>query len=113
MATDSEKRIMRDIQLAATKVGARLWRNNVGLFLTQYFSPIRCGLCTGSSDLIGIMPDGRFLAVEVKTMKGDASKKQLAFIRSIRDLRGVAFIARSVEDFNVRFELERLGKKCR
>ena len=108
-----ETSIMREIQLEATKLGARLWRNNVGLFFTSYGAPTKCGLCTGSSDLIGITRDGRFLAVEVKTARGAASRYQLEFIAMVRGMGGVAFVARSAEDFRTKLELHRLSAKCR
>lgn len=56
------------------------------------------GLCVGSSDIIGIAPDGRFLAIEVKTPKGRPTTEQLRFIEAVKAAGGIAGIARSVED---------------
>tara|TARA_Y100001973_G_scaffold105035_2_gene176730 strand:- start:2839 stop:3162 length:324 start_codon:yes stop_codon:yes gene_type:complete len=56
------------------------------------------GLCVGSSDIIGITPEGRFLAVEVKTAKGKPTKEQLNFIEQVRKAGGIAGIARSPQD---------------
>jgi hypothetical protein len=58
----------------------------------------------GISDILGILPQGKLLAIEVKTRKGKASPNQQAFIEIIKNRGGVAFIARSVDD--VRGELE-------
>lgn len=51
----------------------------------------------GMSDIIGILPNGRYLAIEVKSKTGRPSEHQLKFITTINASKGVAFIARSVE----------------
>jgi len=72
------------------------WRNNTGAIrLDKRF--IRFG-AVGSSDILGIMSDGRFLAIEVKSAKGRLTKYQKAFLDGIRDAGGVALVARSVDD---------------
>jgi hypothetical protein len=71
--------------------------------------PLRAGLCKGSSDIIAIKPVlitpemvgqtiGQFIAVEVKTLTGKATKDQLNFNKQINDKGGIALIARDVED---------------
>ena len=54
----------------------------------------------GTSDIIGILPNGVFLAIEVKrnNPKTYASKEQKEFIQNINDRFGVAFVARSIQD---------------
>jgi len=52
----------------------------------------------GVADIIGVLPDGRFLAIEVKSKTGKASPEQIEFIKKINFMGGKAFIARSVED---------------
>lgn len=49
----------------------------------------------GVSDILGILKDGRFLAIECKSAKGKASLHQKAFIDSINNNKGLAFIATS------------------
>ena len=61
----------------------------------------------GSSDVIGCLPDGRFLGVECKAAGGRLSAPQADFLASIRDRGGVAFVAYGIED--VERELERAG----
>jgi len=56
---------------------------------------LRAGLGSGSSDLIGFLIDGRFLAIEVKTEKGIESAKQIEFRERVNKAGGVAFVARS------------------
>lgn len=52
----------------------------------------------GVSDILGILPDGRFLAIEVKSKVGRLSPDQKAFIEDIVARDGIAFVARSIED---------------
>ena len=52
----------------------------------------------GVCDILGILPDGRFLGIEVKTQKGVPSENQLNFIKQIIANNGVAFIARSIDE---------------
>jgi len=71
--------------------------------------PLRAGLCTGSSDLIGwtrktITPEmvgtdvAIFTAIEVKAKRGRTSKEQLAFISALKNAGGIAGIAKSGDD---------------
>lgn len=61
----------------------------------------------GTSDVLGILPDGRFLAIEVKTKKTKtrASEAQLSFIDNINKNGGVAFVA-----WDLDIVIERLGE---
>ena len=67
------------------------WRNNSGKKGKYTF-----GL-KGSSDIIGILPNGRFLAIEVKYGKNKPSEDQVAFIKNINDNGGLAFVAYDLE----------------
>ena len=49
----------------------------------------------GSADILGVLPDGRFLAVECKSPTGRLTPEQSAFLERIRGLGGVAIVARS------------------
>ncbi len=98
MKTRSEANILNDIMIALSKAGATVWRNNVGALQDKTGRLVRYGLCKGSSDLIGICPDGRFLAVEVKTNTGQVRPEQVLFIDAVRSKGGRAGVARSVED---------------
>ena len=51
----------------------------------------------GCSDIIGMLKDGRFLAVEVKSATGRATEAQEAFLSQVATYSGVAGIVRSVE----------------
>ncbi len=110
--TQSETTLQRHIQLALSAAGCTVWRNetaqawlgrNVGanrrgeVRLTGA-RQIRCGLCVGSSDLVGIAPDGRFLAVEVKRPQGRVTAEQRRFVDAVIAAGGIAGIARSVDE---------------
>lgn len=94
----SEANILNDCMIALSKSGARVWRNNVGVLKDKTGRPVKFGLCKGSSDIIGICPDGKFLAVECKTEKGRATDNQLRFIEMVRQIGGRAGIARCADD---------------
>ena len=90
-----EQDIQRLIMLTLSEAGCLIFRNNVGVLKNAAGIPIRFGLAVGSSDLIGIAPGGRFLAVEIKTPTGKATPEQLRFIEAVRARGGIAGIARS------------------
>lgn len=52
----------------------------------------------GKSDILGILKDGRFLAIEVKAKDGHVSDDQNYFIEMINKNGGLGFIAYDVQD---------------
>jgi VRR-NUC domain len=107
----SEKNLQSQILLALSEAGCTVWRQNTGLawvgdaiqlangdVLLKNPRRLHVGLCKGSSDIVGIHPDGRFLAPEVKTPIGRATKEQLNFIRMVNEKGGVAGVVRSVDE---------------
>jgi hypothetical protein len=52
----------------------------------------------GVADILGILKDGRFLAIEVKSPTGKVPPHQQLFLDEISGRGGVAFVARSVEE---------------
>lgn len=110
---NSETKLMHQIQVRASYLGYRLFRNNVGLawvgravpirgvthVLLRYARRIRMGFCPGSSDLIGWKPRiitqemvgsviAQFVAREVKTETGRPAKAQVAFIDMVNAAGG-------------------------
>lgn len=108
-----ETKIQNQILLALSEHGCVVWRNATSYCWTgrvihkdgstvtlDSSHPINAGLCVGSSDIIGILPDGRFLAIEVKRPKkgSNAEAEQLRFIEAVNNAGGVAGIARSPQE---------------
>jgi hypothetical protein len=52
----------------------------------------------GVSDIIGVLPGGRFLAVECKAPGGRLSENQIEFLNDIERMGGLAVVAKSVDD---------------
>ena len=52
----------------------------------------------GMSDVLGMLRDGRFLAVEVKRPSGRVTEEQKAFLDNVAEHGGIGFVARSVTD---------------
>ena len=52
----------------------------------------------GCSDVLGMLRDGRFLAVECKSPTGRLRPEQAAFLERIRAAGGVGFMARDCRD---------------
>ncbi len=103
--------LLEDVQAVLDALRAhprvlRAERMNVGAFVVKrtdrlgqvHRSYVRCGF-GGLSDIIGLLRDGRFLAVEAKRSKGGVvSPEQREFLASVAECGGVAFIARSAAD---------------
>jgi len=94
----NETEIMRRIMMHMSALGHRVFRNNVGLYYTKNGFPVKCGLCTGSGDLIGFTRSGRFLSIEVKTESGRLEPDQHAWISLITKMGGIAICARSEKE---------------
>jgi len=95
----SEANLMRDIQVALSAAGHRVFRNNIGLCQTTEGTYIRYGVCNpGGSDLIGWTKDGKFLAVEVKYGRGRLTQHQENFLSAVSSAGGVGICARSIDD---------------
>lgn len=108
---NKETKIQRLIMLALSEANCMVFRNETGQFWTGKIlhkagdqvtlgnaRPIPCGLCVGSSDLIGLTSKGQFFAIEVKTSTGRPTKQQLTFISAIKEKGGLAGIARTTEE---------------
>lgn len=52
----------------------------------------------GVSDILGILPGGRFLAIEVKRPSGVVSEHQQTFLNAVNQAGGAGFVARSLQD---------------
>lgn len=104
----NEKKIQTKIQTELSKLGCRMFRNQVGVYKLPDGRVISSGLCKGASDLIGITPYvvkaddigrvvGVFTAIEVKTKNGKVRAMQEKFVNFVRSIGGIGLIARDCE----------------
>ncbi len=81
---------------------AQVWRQNSGTFQERNRDGsvryIRANTQRGMSDIMGILKDGRTLAIEVKSRTGRMRPGQEEFLQTIRQAGGVAGVCRSVDD---------------
>lgn len=104
-----EGHLQREIQIAASQAGHRLFRVNtavawVGEVVARTVTtitlrnprPLHAGLVQGGSDLIGWTRTGLFAAIEVKVHPRKATTEQLAFIKAVQAAGGRACLAYSV-----------------
>lgn len=94
-----ESNIQKLVMLALSESGCLIFRNNCGVLKNDAGIPIRFGVGSpGGSDLVGIAPNGKFLAVEMKTRTGRIRPEQQRFIDAVNRAGGIAGVCRSVED---------------
>jgi hypothetical protein len=110
----TETQIVRSIldYLAVRNIFA--WRQNTGAGKftgkdgAEHY--VKFGL-KGQPDITGILPDGRRLDIECKSVTGRLSPEQAHFIAALKNNGGCAFVARSVDD--VVSELDKILKESR
>ena len=99
----SETAIVRQIIEYLNLQGYVCKRNNAGMiFMNNPSNPrkkhaIKVGE-PGFPDIEGIMKDGKYFGIEVKTEKGVATETQQATGDRIMATKGIWFVARSLED---------------
>jgi hypothetical protein len=85
--------------------GHYIWRNNTGVVCSQYTR--KDGVCKkrlwragkrGSSDIIGVAENGKFIAIECKIGRSKATEEQSQFIKDIQIHNGIGIIAYSLDD---------------
>lgn len=103
MATDAnilgpEQAIQRAILEYLNWQHIKAWKNNTAGIYVKACNTYIPSHAPGVSDILGVPPGGRFLAIEVKAPKGRASPYQLQFIDEVNQQGGLAFVAHSVEE---------------
>jgi hypothetical protein len=93
---DRESTVLRECLHYLHNQGIFAWRNNTGT-VWMGGQPVSFGY-PGSSDIVGILPGGKFLAVECKSATGKQSDKQKAFQEKVTAAGGLYLLVRSVED---------------
>jgi hypothetical protein len=111
---ESEREIKHAIRVTLGRYpDVVLWENVVGVAQLTSGHTRRVGLCRGSADLIGVGPGGRFLAIEVKALRGRVSADQATFLRLVSALGGLAVVARSPADAVAAVNVARLTDPAR
>jgi hypothetical protein len=93
-----EQAIQRAILELLRWRGIFCWKNNNSGIYVKARNTYIPSHAVGVSDILGVLPDGRILCVEVKTATGRLSEPQKLFLDSINERGGLAFVARSIED---------------
>ena len=91
-----ETKIQSEIMLELSKYGIPI-RQQSGIFYTKYGAKIKIG-SNGMSDILFIKNNGTPYWLEVKTLKGKATKEQLKFLEIMKQNNVKGGIVRSVED---------------
>lgn len=82
-----EKDVTKAIREYLTAKRIFHWKNWAGLGSTK-----------GVPDILGVLPGGRALMIEIKRPNGKVSDAQANFVSNARDMGALAFFAWSVED---------------
>ena len=96
MGLDGETNLVAEAMLALSSAGCMIWRQNTGR-LMSHGRLVSFGL-VGSGDIIGMMPDGRFLSAEAKVGNRKPSPAQYAFASAVAKHNGLAVWFRSVPE---------------
>jgi len=109
-----EQQIQKDILNALNRLGYYVFKiNNVGIKKPDghYIPAGRRGV----SDILGLAPDGKFVAIEVKTpeRRNNISIHQQDFLDRIREHGGIAFVACSaieaINNINRYYAIKKMG----
>lgn len=74
--------------------------NTTGVFdpVRQVFRPLSGFSLKGVADILGLLPNGKFIAIEVKTATGRQSMEQKMFEQAVIKNNGIYILARDVDD---------------
>lgn len=101
-----ENEVLKKCLDVLKSMGIFHWRQNTGSFRTQNGGFFRSSM-PGVSDILGIMPDGRFLAVECKREHGGVvSDAQKSFLDAIKKNHGVAIVCSDARYLRVMLKME-------
>ena len=83
-------------------VGCFVWKQNQGGMKTENRF-IKFAHVDGISDIIGISPSGRFIAVECKQPGKKPTAKQQGFLDVIKDLKGFAAVVHGLDELEAAY----------
>ena len=98
-----EATLKREVLVELSAAGVLAWNHPTGR--ARAFASCDCPIrqvisfgLEGSSDLVGILPGGRFLGVETKSPKGRLREQQGVFRARVEQLGGLYLLVRDLED---------------
>ena len=98
----TEKEIENSILAYLQTQKGFFWKNqSVGVWdnvRKTYRKPNNRFHIIGTADVLGCLPGGKFIALEVKTKRGRATQNQKDFLQRISVLGGKAAIVKSIDD---------------
>ena len=100
-----EGRILTDCLRYLKVRGIYHWRNSTGAVQIRPGQWYRFGK-VGSSDILGVLPDGKILAVEVKAKRGRLTPEQREFLETVRGLGGFAVCVKSWKELDLTLRRE-------
>lgn len=92
-----ETALVAEALIALSAAGCMVWRHSTGKMQNRRGQWVSFGL-VGSGDIIGVMPDGRFLSAEAKVGYRKPTPQQSAFAQAAGKRGGVAVWFTSVAD---------------
>ena len=90
-----ESAILKSCLARLDALGAFVWRQNQGAMTGEHKGKrrfMRFAGADGISDIIGVLPDGRMIAVECKRPGGKATVRQRAFLQRVAACGGCAIL---------------------
>lgn len=109
-----ESQVLRDCLAYLQLMGVFAWRQNTGVAMLKgrggNLQPVKFGF-SGVSDIIGMLPDGRFLAVECKRVGGVVSDAQRAFLDEVERRGGLAVVVHCVDELDTAIVRDAHGVK--
>lgn len=88
----TESELKTAIIKALNRCGCMVWRNQPGRARRMQLAP------TGTPDVIGYSPFGRFIGLEIKLAKGVVSDAQRWWIDDMKSKGCIAAVVRSVQE---------------
>ena len=85
-----ENNLTKIALMRLSEKGFMVFRNHTGAIRDESGRFHSFGLTKGSSDIIGIAPNGKFVAIEVKSKGGKLSPEQTNFLFNVERRGGMA-----------------------
>lgn len=86
------------------KRGIFCWRSNSTGIMNHNTGNFRSGAKKGVADILAVLPpNGKFMAIEIKTGSDRLSDEQIGFGKNIENVGGLWCVAKNFEDFEAWF----------